>query len=316
MTDSETEKIEIQAEPGESSKSSRRNRVGRKSTGGKGSTQVPGGSKEEPDEEEEENLVPQIPGTKPSVMPQSLQLRAIQHLTHLDLPAEHPSIEEGSMNTVGQMGKPQMGSSSSNAPPGNAPPRQTASRLVKGVEEEEEGVDILAHVSGVQKTKFHGDEDAELKVAIRLVGEKLYPTTLGYQGFAYLRRPDQEEFEWIGKLYGWRISRPTAYLPYVDPDLWRQHWVKGRRDHSRYEDMRENITGALRAIYEENGNVQKRVKQDWRRPLANDGTGYELMYIPELQIFEKHDDDPTIRVSHILFILIPVIIFLRYHCIA
>lgn len=157
---------------------------------------------------------------------------------------------------------------------------------------------VLLNVMTTSACTFHGAAGAELRVKLQVYknNEPDFRTYLGYYAFIKLRRPGEENFETIGNIASWRFSRPTARDPHLDRSLWVREWLEGEVNDTKYINSTSCIAEALRAIYDDDGDVRERVEPEFEDELQSNGTGNELVYIQQLYV-KLSNEDGTIRVS-------------------
>lgn len=160
----------------------------------------------------------------------------------------------------------------------------------------------LARVLSVNDCTFNGQGGAKLKLSLQVNAEEpFFPSFLDYWAEIKLRRPGESNYENLGQILSWRISRPTVQQPEVDPQVWVHNWLTGPKTEFRYPGSTSCIATALRAIYNNDGSVQDRVLPEYHAELSNDGTGNDLVYIQQVYIRMTHEHDDTINVSSCLF---------------
>lgn len=158
---------------------------------------------------------------------------------------------------------------------------------------------VLVEAEATQACTFHKVPGAQLKMRLQVytLHRPLFHTYLGYYAYISLRRPGATDFDEIGNICTWRLSKPAKHSPNVNGVLWRQDWLGGSAGDIKYPNGTDSFAKALRAIYNYNGTVRTRVGQPFRAQFANNATGNDLVYIQQLFI-KMQNADGTVQVSY------------------
>lgn len=178
------------------------------------------------------------------------------------------------------------------------PPASSPSASLSSAPEDIEDHTVLIEAEATQACTFHSVPGAQLKMRLQVytLHRPLFHTYLGYYAYISLRRPGAQDFEDIGNICTWRLSKPTTHNPNCNPVLWRQEWLSGNAGDIKYPSGTDSFAKALRAIYNYNGTVRTRVGQPFRSQFANNATGNDLVYIQQLYI-KMQNEDGTVQVS-------------------
>lgn len=158
---------------------------------------------------------------------------------------------------------------------------------------------VLASAVATSDCTFHGVAGAELRVklVVHKLGDVPCRTYLAYYAYVSLRRPGRKDWESIGSILSYRLSRPTALAPLIDRGLFVTEWLEGSlMDEHKYSADAECIASAMRALYDDRGNVRDVINERFHGNLSNDGEGIDLVYISQVYIKLFNKDD-TVRVS-------------------
>ncbi|KUI59994.1 hypothetical protein VP1G_07177 [Cytospora mali] len=131
-------------------------------------------------------------------------------------------------------------------------------------------------------------EDVTLRLRLRVhTCDVPFETRLGYSAKIVLRRRGRPDLD-IGSIHGWRVSKPCAAHPNIDPQYFIKDWFK--TSLSRFPDNQgwNELAQALRAIYTQAGRPRARISDRLRRTLEDGGS--ELVFIQMLHVLWADDE--------------------------
>ncbi|KUI66883.1 hypothetical protein VM1G_02431 [Cytospora mali] len=131
-------------------------------------------------------------------------------------------------------------------------------------------------------------EDVTLRLRLRVhTCDVPFETRLGYSATIVLRRRGRPDLA-VGSIHGWRLSKPCAAHPTIDPQYFIQEWFKTSLRRFPDNEVWNELAQALRAIYTQAGRPRARIS-DRLRPTLEDG-GSELVFIQMLHVLWADDE--------------------------
>lgn len=193
-------------------------------------------------------------------------------------------------------GKPSGGKPSFGKPSGGTPSSGVNSELTDSdhgeldQQNDDDDDTVRLEAEATDECTYNDTEGASLKIQMRVFHKNrpAFRSLIGYYVSVFLRPKGSNDWEDIGSITAYGISRPTAQHPNINPGLWQTEWLQDSLDESKYASGTECIAKALRSIYSRNGNVRARIDQNFRGQLTNDGTGDALVYIAQLYIKQQN----------------------------